>query len=49
MGRVFIATKRDALPKRVTYFDLPLHPRLISDCEVSERRRRQPAPKLRRP
>jgi hypothetical protein len=37
--RVFTAINRAALPKRVVYSDFAAAPAMISDCEVSERRR----------
>ena len=39
MDRVFTAIERAALPKRVVYSDFAATPAMISDCEVSDRRR----------
>jgi hypothetical protein len=39
MDRVFTAIERAALPKQVVYSDFAAAPAMISDCEVSDRRR----------
>jgi hypothetical protein len=39
MDRLFTAIERAALPKRMGYSDFAATPAMISDCEVSGRRR----------
>ncbi len=39
MDRVFTAIERAALPKQVVYSDFAAAPAMISDCEISDRRR----------
>jgi hypothetical protein len=39
MDRVLTAIERAALPKGVIYSDFAAAPAMISDCEVSDRRR----------
>ena len=39
MDTAFTAIERAALPKQVVYSDFAAAPAMISDCEVSDRRR----------